>query len=225
MSSGVVSRVLTVAEMQARDLGRRRAAMTLFILLPPLFYYSTPADTDYGVLAGMIGVSWAIAAGGMFAGQGWRGVEPRLRLAGARPIHGLLGRLVILYAVAVVVLTLFTPQILARSTAVLDRGALIVAMLLTGVVSVPIGLAIGAVAPREVEATLTLVLVVGVGTSLPTDSPIAAGLPMYGPLQAVEASIGLRDGVPASSIVHAAVAAVILGVVAHLAWVRRGRRA
>ena len=222
---GVVSRVLTVAEMQARDLGRRRTAMTLFILLPPLFYYSTPADTDYGVLAGMIGVSWAVAAGGMFAGQGWRGVEPRLRLAGARPVHGLLGRLVILYAVAGVVLVLFTPQILVRSTVVVDRGALIVAMLLIGLVSVPIGLAIGALAPREVEATLMLVLVVGVGSSLPSSSAIAPALPMYGPIKVLEGSIGLGEGVTVSAVVHSAATAAILGAVAHAAWIRRGRRA
>lgn len=219
-----VPMIMTVAEMQARDLGRRRAAMALFALLPPLFYYSTPADTDYGVLSGMIGVSWAIAAGGMFAGQGWRGVEPRLRLAGARPVHGLVGRLVILYVVAAIVVAIFTPQILVRSTALTNDGALVIGMLLTALVSVPLGLAIGAVAPREVEATLLLVLIVGVGSSLPTDAAVASALPLYGPLRGLEAAVGRAEAVSGAAVLHAVVTSIALGGVAHLAWIWRSRR-
>ena len=53
---------LVIAEMQARDLLRRRAVMILFVLLPAAFYYSVPGDADFSLLAGAIGVSWASAS-------------------------------------------------------------------------------------------------------------------------------------------------------------------
>jgi Na+/proline symporter len=89
-------RTLVVAEMQGRDLLRRRAVMTLFVLLPAAFYYSVPASEDYGLIAGSMGVSWAVAAAGMFGILGWRRADPRLALAGAPAHQGLLGRLLLL---------------------------------------------------------------------------------------------------------------------------------
>ena len=91
--SSTLAHTLVIAEMQARDLLRRRAVMILFVLLPAAFYYSVPAEADFSLLAGAIGVSWAVAAAGLFGILGWRRADPRLALAGASAYQELAGRL------------------------------------------------------------------------------------------------------------------------------------
>ena len=215
---------LVVAEMQARDLLRRRAVMTLFVLLPAAFYYSVPASEDYGLLAGSMGVSWAVAAAGLFGLLGWCRAEPRLALAGASSTQGLLGRLVVLLALGLGLVVLFAPQLLWRSSDLLVEPALaVLALVLMAVVSVPLGLAIGALVPRELEGTLVLIGVVGVGMSVPPDTSLAQVLPLWGPLEVLQIAGALRDGPATGGVVHALLSALVLLVVAQLAWRRRVR--
>lgn len=219
------TRVLVVAEMQARDLLRRRAVMALFVALPAAFYYSVPAGEDYGVLAGSIGVSWAVAAAGMFGVLGWRRADPRLALLGAPAHHGLLGRLILLYGLAFALVGLFAPQILVRSSALIAQpAAMVLALGLMAVVSVPLGLAIGALVPREMEGTLLLIGVVGVEMSVPPGTAGAWLLPLWGPLEVIQAAAGGRDDV-AGGVVHALAAAAVLLAVAAWSWHRRARPA
>ena len=219
-----LSPALVVAEMQARDLLRRRAVMALFVLLPAGFYYSVPASEDYSLLAGSMGVSWAVAAAGLFGILGWRRADPRLALAGAHPVQGLLGRLLLLYGLGFALVALFAPQILWRSEALLTRPAVMVlALVLMAVVSVPLGLAIGALVPRELEGTLVLIGVVGIGTSVAPDSGLARALPSWGPLEAMLIAAGWSEGSLALPLVHTACAALALLVAAAWAWHRRVR--
>lgn len=219
-----LARTLVVAEMQARDLLRRRAVMALFVLLPAAFYYSVPASEDYSVLAGSMGVSWAVAAAGLFGILGWRRADPRLALGGAPPSQGLLGRLLLLQALGLGLVALFAPQILWRSSALLVEPSLMVlALVLMAVISVPLGLAIGALVPRELEGTLVLIGIVGVGMSVPPDTAIARSLPMWGPLEVMQISAGWSDGATAGGVVHALGSALVLLAVASWSWRRRVR--
>ena len=215
---------LVVAEMQARDLLRRRAVMTLFVLLPAAFYYSVPASEEYSLLAGSMGVSWAVAAAGLFGLLGWHRVEPRLALAGASSTQSLLGRLVVLLALGLGLVLLFAPQLLWRSSGLLVEPALaVLALVLMAIVSVPLGLAIGALVPRELEGTLVLIGVIGVGMSVPPDTSLAQVLPMWGPLEVLQIAAALRHGTAAGGVVHALASALVMLVVAQLAWRRRVR--
>jgi hypothetical protein len=211
-----------VAEMQARDLLRRRAVMGLFILLPAAFYYSVPATEDYSLLASSMGVSWAVAAAGLFGVLGWRRADPRLALAGASAFQGLLGRLLLLQILGLGLVALFAPQILWRSAALIAEPQLtVVALVLMAFVSVPLGLAIGALVPRELEGTLVLIGILGVGMSVHPDSGVAQSLPMWGPLRILLISAGLSDDAVLPGVVHAVVSAVVLLVVAFWFWRRR----
>ena len=213
-----------VAEMQARDLFRRRGVMTLFVLLPAAFYYAVPADEDWSVLAGSMGVSWAVAAAGLFGMLGWRRADPRLALAGAPAYQGLLGRLLLLQALGFGLVAVFAPQILWRSAALLEQPALMAfALVLMAVVSVPLGLAIGALVPRELEGTLVLIGVVGIGMSVPPDTGVARSLPMWGPLDLMQVAAGWSDTPVSRGVAHAAVSAVLLFAVAYWSWRRRVR--
>lgn len=218
------ARTVVIAEMQARDLLRRRAVMTLFVLLPAAFYYSVPASEEYGLVAGSIGVSWAVAAAGLFGILGWRQADPRLALAGAGPGEGLVGRLLLLLVLAAGLLVVFTPQILLRSAALIAEPATyVLALVAMAVVSIPLGLAIGAIVPRELEGTLVLIGVVGVGMSVPPDTAGAWVLPLWGPLQILGVSAGWTDASAVDGALHVAVVTVVLFAVAAWRWRRRLR--
>lgn len=214
-------RALVVAEMQSRELSRRRVAMGLFALLPAAFYFSIPADQDYGVLAGAIGVSWAVAAGGLFGILGWRRIDARLALIGARPAEGMLGRVLVGATLGVALVAVYSPLMLARSTIITDATAFVGALIAIAAVSVPLGLLIGALLPRELEGTLVLIGVVGVESSVPPDSALASALPLYGPFELLQASIGVPDATVTTGLVHTVLTAAVLGGAAHLLWRRR----
>lgn len=222
---GAFSRAVTIAEMQGRELLRRRAAMALFALLPAAFFLSIPADEDYAVMAGAIGVSWAVSAAGMFSILGWRRVDPRLSLLGARPRDGMLARLVASGVLAAVLVALYAPLILARSTVIEDATLFVVALAALAAVSVPLGLLIGALVPRELEGTLVLIGVVGVESSIPPGTAGAAALPLYGPLELLFTSGGISDGALAGAVVHTVVASLVMTAAAFVLWARRVRTA
>jgi hypothetical protein len=89
------------------------------------------------------------------------------------------------------------------------------------IVSVPLGLAIGALVPRELDGTLVLIVVVGVGMSVPPDTAVARALPTWGPLEVLQVSAGWSAEPTWVGIVHALGAAMVLLIVAALAWRRR----
>lgn len=219
------SATFAVAEMHTRDLLRRRAVMALFVLLPAFFYYSVPATEDYGVVAGSMGVSWAVAAAGMFGILAWRQADPRLALAGVTPLQSLLGRLVVLHALALALLVIFAPQILVRSSALIAEPAtMVLALALMAVVSVPLGLAIGALVPREMEGTLVLIGIVGVGMSVPPDTTVAWLLPLWGPLEVMDAAAALTgEASVARGVAHALTVTAVLLAAAAWSWHRRVR--
>jgi hypothetical protein len=223
-STGWLSRTLVTAELQGRDLLRRRAVMALFVLLPAAFYYSIPATEEYSLLAGSMGVSWAVAAAGLFGILGWRRVDPRLALAGAAPAQELLARLLLVQLLGLALVVLFAPQILWRSAPLLVEPSLaVLALVLMAVVSAPLGMAIGALVPRELEGTLVLIGVVGIGSSVPPDSGVAQALPTWGPLEVLLVAGGMSDGEALRGVLHAAVSAALLLTLAFWAWHRRVR--
>ncbi len=173
------------------------------------------------MLAATIGVSWAVAAAGLFGILGWRRVDPRLALVGARPAEGMLGRLLVGAALGVALVAVYAPLMLARSAIITDNAAFVVALTAIAVVSVPLGLLIGALLPRELEGTLVLIGVVGVESSVPHDTALASALPLYGPFELLQVSIGTPGAAVATGLVHAGVTAVLLGGAAHLLWRRQ----
>jgi hypothetical protein len=60
---------------------------------------------------------------------------------------------------------------------------------LVAIVSVPFGLAVGAIVPRELEGTLVLIGVVGIQLATRTDNVVSALLPFYGPRKIIEAGV------------------------------------
>jgi hypothetical protein len=63
-------------------------------------------------------------------------------------------------------------------------------VILTGAVAVPLGLALGALLPRELEAVLVLIGIVGIQVTAGPDTVISAALPFHSAAQLLDASTG-----------------------------------
>jgi hypothetical protein len=216
-------RVVTVAEMQGRDLLRRRVALGLLVALPVAFYLASAGDDDEGFasVAGGIGMGWSMAGAALFSVLASRRSDPRLVLAGFRPAELLLGRLLLLVALALAILAGFAALIVAV-TRPEDVTLLVIGLGLAALVGVPLGLAVAALLPRELEGTMTIIGVVGINMSLQPGNTLAALLPFNGPAELLYASAGLEyAALPA--IVHGTAYALALFGLAVATWTRRVR--
>lgn len=212
----------TIAEMQARDLSRRRLAVVMLAALPLVLYLSIPPGEGWELTPGAVGLSWSVGGVALFSALGWRPVDARLSLAGYDARAQLLGRLVPLVALGLLLAGAMIPLLLVRSQPA-DGSALVLAVVLTVLVGGPLGLAIGAVFARELEGMLALIAVGGVAMSLPPDLPGAVGTPLWGPMRLV---VIAYEGDGASVVVptlHALVSIAVLGAVTWFAWSRRVR--
>lgn len=153
-----MTRTLVVAEMAARDLVRRRGALMLLFVLPLLFYVVRRDATGQALRLAGLGLGWGIATAAVFSGTAARHLEPRLRLSGYRTRHLVGGRLLALTAVAVAVGALYLAIILVDQD--IQRPAVLaLALGITAAVSVPLGLVLSAILPRELEAMLVLLTI------------------------------------------------------------------
>ena len=216
-----MSRVLAVAEAQARDLSRRRAAMALLVLLPLAFYLTTPSNDKFALVAGSTGMAWAVAGGALFLALASRRIDTRLILAGYRPLEILAGRVLVLEGIAFVLVVVFS-TLMGTMSAPPELGALVLAVALCGLAAVPLGLAVASVFPRELEGALVLIAVVGIEMDVPTTSRLSALLPLWGPLRLVEVARGAAEGTTLP-ILHALGSTVLMLVIAGIIWWRRVR--
>ncbi len=215
-----LTRVLIVAEMQGRDLQRRRLALLILVALPLTFYLANAADPYSPVLAG-VGMSWAVAGAALFAVLAARSVDPRLVQAGFRPGELLLGRLLLLAGVGIILAGLCAAIVTVISTP--DRPAILLpGVVLAALIGVPLGLAVAALLPRELEGMLTIIGVVGIELSLPAGAALAPFLPLYGPIKILALASG-DEGSPAPWLLHGVGYAGVLFALAVLVWTRRVR--
>lgn len=178
-----------MAEMHGRDLIRRHVAVGLLVALPLCFYLSAIGSGTHAITAGGVGMAFSVSGATLFSLLSSEQVDQRLVLGGYRPLDLLLGRLAFLAPLGVVIAGLFSALMVPISHP--DRplvtwvGVSAVAML-----SIPFGLAAGAVVTKELEGTLILIGVVGMQLAIDPDNVVAKVLPFYGPQRIIES--GLR---------------------------------
>ncbi|WFF02380.1 ABC transporter permease [Micromonospora sp. WMMD964] len=157
-----MNRLVTVAEMTVRELLRRRGVLLLLLLMPLTFYLiRRDAYLGQSVRSLLLGVGWAVSTAALFATTAARELEPRLRMAGYRPHHLYLGRVLGLWTVGLIISVPFflLPMV---DGAELRYAGLAAALLCSVAVAAPFGMLIGALLPREMEGTLLLLTVVTV---------------------------------------------------------------
>ncbi|MDG4795227.1 ABC transporter permease [Micromonospora sp. WMMD1082] len=155
-----MNRLVTVAEMTLRELARRRGVLLLLLLMPLTFWLiRRDAYVGQSVRALLLGISWAVSTAALFATSAARELEPRLRLAGYRPHHLYVGRMLGLWVLGLAISVPFFLLTVFDATN-LRYGGIAVAMLCCVAVAAPFGMLIGALLPRELEGTLLLLTVV-----------------------------------------------------------------
>jgi hypothetical protein len=150
--------VLAIATTQGRDLLRRRLALVMLALLPALSYLSVAGQhigkgqDPWNLNVAVIGVAWAVGGGAFFLALSPRRVDKRLLLAGYRPAELVLGRLLFLQAFAFVIAAVYSVLFAARSSAA--TAPLTLAVAVTALIGVPLGLALAATLPLALAMVL-----------------------------------------------------------------------
>lgn len=173
------SKVMVMAEMHGRDLTRRHAALALLVALPLAFFFASSGEGVRAVSAGGIGMAFSVSGATLFSILSSEEVDQRLVLGGYRPIELLAGRLVFLGPLGLLLAGVFAAIMMPIASPprpwVVVLGVAVVALQ-----SVPFGLAVGSVVPRELEGTLVLIGVVGMQLATDASSAVAKALPFYG---------------------------------------------
>ena len=97
---------------------------------------------------------------------------------------------------------------------------LVAGVILTGLVAVPLGLALGALLPRELEAVLILIGIVGIQITASPDTTIASLLPFHAARQLLDAAVATPTPFWPQLAVTAIYSTALLGN-AWAAWRRR----
>jgi hypothetical protein len=212
-------RIVMMAEMHGRDLTMRHAALALLVALPLSFYLSSMGKGHEAIIAGGVGMAFAISGATLFSVLSSEEVDQRLVLGGYRPHELLFGRLLFLGPLGLLIGAGFT--VLMSSVSHPERPWLtFVGVAAVALMSIPFGLAVGAAVPRELEGTLVLIGVVGLQLAASPSSPVARVLPFYGPRQLIAAGVGLSDAILGPLLLTFAYAIALL-VIARLLMARR----
>jgi hypothetical protein len=221
--SGFLRRSLTAAEMQARQLLRRRLSLCILVALPVALYLSSLTNgRESAIQFGALGMSWSIASAALFSVLAARAVEPRLVLAGYRPAELMVGRFLLLLAVGGVLAAAGAVGMTVVS-APASEGALLAACALVPVVAVALGLAVGAVLPHDLEGVLVIIGVVGVQLSLNQSTWLNLLLPLDGPIQIAYRAGGQSASPVGPMLLHSLVSTLALLALAAVVWSRKVR--
>jgi hypothetical protein len=193
------ARILVPAQMTGRELSRRRAAMALLTLLPLAFYGALAGHSDRAASTGGIAMAFSVAGASIFTALTARPVDRRLVLAGYRPHELALARLVLLELFGLIIAAVFCVVMVLGSNPS-DPSALVAGVVLVAVISVPFGLAVGALAPHDLEGVLILIGVVGIQLTLESTQTLSKLLPFWGPQRlmqhATDGSVPIGAAVP-----------------------------
>lgn len=181
-------RALIMAEMHARDLLRRRAALLLLVALPLAFYLSSNPAGRRAVTAGGVGMAFAIAGATFFSTLSSAEVDQRLVLGGYRPIELLVGRLLFLGPLGLVIAAGFTALMTAFAHPH-QPWLVLLGISAVALQSIPLGLAVGAGLAQELEGTLVIIGVVGIQMAADPGSVVARVLPFHEPQALIIAGI------------------------------------
>src|SRR5215831_3845181 len=216
----MTARLAAVAAAHARILGRRRTALLVLALLPLAFYGALYRHSPHAATVG--GVASAFSAGGaaIFSMLPARAVDQRLTLAGYRPAVLIAGRLIVLETASLGI-SLITATVMIAGTGLAHLADVVAGVILTGLAAVPLGLTLGALLPRELEAVLILIGIVGIQITADPDTVISALLPFHPASQLLDA-VG---GAPAAFWPRLALTVAYSAVLLAIAWAAWRHRA
>jgi hypothetical protein len=183
-----IPRIGIMIEMHGRDMLRRHIALALLVALPLAFYLTSAGNGTDALPTGGTSIAFAVGGATLFSALSSAEVDQRLVMGGYRPIELLLGRVLFLGPLGLALAAAFS--VLMVAIAHPERPWLLgIGVALVALQSVPLGLAIAALVPRELEGTLVLIGIVGIQLAVHTDSVVAKVLPYYGPRHLIDVSV------------------------------------
>lgn len=191
--TATLRRIAIMAEMHGRDLMRRHVALAMLVALPLCFYLASMSSGTRAVIAGGVGMAFSVSGATLFSVLSSEEVDQRLVLGGYRPLDLLLGRLAFLAPLGLVIAGLFSILMVTVSHPT-QPWLTWLGVSAVAVQSIPFGLAVGAVVPKELEGTLVLIGVVGMQLAVEHDNAVARVLPFYGPEEIIRSSLTPAGG-------------------------------
>lgn len=207
-----------VARATAGDLARRRTALVLLVSLPFVTYATTSSPLYLTLVTG-----WAVATLSLFSWVYARGIERRLAIVGARPVVLFASRAITLAGVFVLLGAVGCAVVAYGERDAARPWALVTSVAVACLLGVPLGGLVGQLLPREMEATLLLMVVMATqfavaGTAqdwsraLPLDGPVRlVQYGIVGPAPASELTAALTQCLSATLVLTGAAVAVALG--------------
>jgi len=221
--SAFVRRAVIAAEMQGRQLMRRRLALAILVGLPVVLYVSMLSQSqEQAIQFGALGMSWSIACAALFAVLAAREAEQRLLLCGFRAAELMVGRFLLLVCGGIL-LALLAALAMTLASDPVSEAALLGSCLLVPPVAVSLGLAVAAVLPQDLEGTLVIIGLVGIQLTLSAGAWLNVLLPMDGPIQLAYRAGGFTASRVRWTLVDAVVWVLILMTVASVSWSLRVR--
>src|SRR5215510_14178402 len=216
----MAARLTALAATHARILSRRRTAVLLLALLPLAFYGALYRHSPNAVTVGGVASAFSAGDAAIFSMLPARAADQRLTLAGYRPSVLITGRLIVL-EVASLGISLLTAAVMVAGTGPPHPADVYAGVILTGLVAVPLGLALGALLPRELEAVLVLIGIAGIQITADPDTVISALLPFHAASQLLDAA----DGAPATFWPRLALTVAYSAALLAIAWAAWRHRA
>jgi hypothetical protein len=209
MVTSVRNAVVLAAAMTLRALLRRRVAVVLLVALPLAFYLARRDSVGQSARSLLFGVSWAISTVALFAAIDAQELEPRLGLAGWPRRQLISGRLVGLLALGGALAALFF-VLVAFDGSVGDLPVLGLDFVVTTVVAVAIGSALGTVIRREFEGALVIFFLAGLQAVVNPYDTIAKFLPFWSSRELGTVAVdGPATASVANGLLHAAAVVIV----------------
>jgi hypothetical protein len=206
--------VRAVARATAVEVLRQRTVLTLLVVLPLAFYVTRHDHVGQSIRATAIGLSWAVSTLAAFAAVSGRTFDLRLRGSGYTSGQLLAGRVLGLLAVSVPLTAGYTAVVLLDRDLQRPEG-IVLSFAFALAVSLPLGLLVGALLPRPLEAAMVLLTLAGVQMLTDPADTWAPALPVWSVRQAITWTVDLTpDGDLVRGAWHAAAAVVLLAAAA-----------
>lgn len=191
---------LVVAALSAREVSRRRTALLLVIALPLCFYLVRRDQPGQSTRLLAIGVGWAVATLTVFVVNASRGLDPRLRLAGASVLDIIGGRLLAMTGIGAALAVAYSALIGASQNDLAHPWGASLMLLLTALVAAPFGGLVAAILPRELEGALALLIVCATQLLASPDGLAAKLMPFWSARSLGNYTV---DAAPTTALWHA----------------------
>lgn len=170
--------VAVVARLTVREVARRRVVLALLVLMPLAFYAARRDLQGQSVRMLALGLGWAVSTLSLFVAAAARPMDLRVRLCGMPAAALVQGRQLAMTAIGLALGGGYA-VLVALTQDVARYPAVVLLLVTTALIAAPLGAAVAAVLPRELEGALALLVVLAVQMLADPAGRLAKVLPFW----------------------------------------------